>query len=147
MTAEPGQRDVSGYMRGYQNFRQEELPRLLERRQEAAALAEKRRRATYLGGAVSIGGIGLLGGALEAVDTMENQELAWVIAVAVFVALVLSVGCYLLWQVVRTGAENDLGSLSILDDIMARLVRAANEIYSADGDPTGKSQETRPPPG
>jgi hypothetical protein len=69
-----------------------QLAEEMNERREAARAAEVGRN-SYLGAAAAVGGMGILGGLLDAVDTMENKELEWIVSFAAYGAIVLAVGC------------------------------------------------------
>jgi hypothetical protein len=110
---------------GYQRFAQATVKDALEKAQAGTTKAAAGLRRSYFGGSLTIGSVGLLGGILEAVDIMENRELVWMISVAVYAALILAAGCYLLWNVVRVVGDNDTSARAALDDVITRLLTLA----------------------
>lgn len=113
---------------GYDLVAEAKIQELLAKRQKSAAVAEGLRRKVSLGGGLAMGLIGLLGGTSEALDTMENKELAWALTLAGFVAVVLATGGYLVWRALGAAASNDTATLAAIDSAVAALVTAAGAI-------------------
>jgi hypothetical protein len=85
-------------------------------------------QSTYLGAAAAVGGLGIAAGVLDAVDTMENRELEWVITFAVYGAVVLGVMLYLLWHVIRIATNNTDAARGALSSQITYLLEFAGKI-------------------
>ena len=110
-------KDISGY----------QLRAQLAARLNAASHVQEAGRNTYLGVAAAIGAMGIAGGTLDAIDTMENKELEWIITFAVYGAVVLAVMLYLLWHIIRIAAHNTDASRDVLGTEIAYLLEFAGK--------------------
>lgn len=97
-------------------------------RLHVAGNVEEAGRSTYLGAAAAVGGLGIVAGVLDAVDTLENRELEWVISFAVYGAVVLGVMLYLLWHVIRIATKNTDAARGALGSQITYLLEFAGKI-------------------
>ena len=133
----PEEGDRSGYLI--------EAQQAIEAQQKIMAVGTARVRKLALVGGVAIGATGLSGGVLEAVDSMENQKIAWVVGLAVYIALILAAGFSLLWSAIR-GAE-DSNIQNVLERTATSLLKRAGESSSPDGAGASRNPDANTPDG
>jgi hypothetical protein len=117
---------------------------LSKSREALAAVADQGPRRIYLGAASAVGGLGVLGGLLDAINTLEDKELEWIITSAAYAVIILFVTGFLLLRVMSFAADKDSASRNALDAQISALLDFTSQVTAHSANGTAESQPAAP---
>jgi hypothetical protein len=119
---------------------------LSKSREALAAVADQGPRRIYLGAASAVGGLGVLGGLLDAINTLEDKELEWIITSAAYAVIILFVTGFLLLRVMSFAADKDSAGRTALDAQINALLDFASQDTAPSANGAAENQPAAPPP-
>jgi len=117
---------------------------LSKSREALAVVADQGPRRIYLGAASAVGGLGVLGGLLDAINTLENKELEWVITSAAYAVIILLVTGFLLLKVMSFAADKDSAGRTALDAQINALLDFASLVIAPSANGATGNQPAAP---
>lgn len=119
---------------------------LSKSREALATVADQGPRRIYLGAASAVGGLGVLGGLLDAINTLEDKELEWIITSAAYAVIILFVTGFLLLRVMSFAADKDSAGRTALDAQINALLDFAGQVTTPAANGAAENQPAAPPP-
>jgi hypothetical protein len=114
-------------------------------RGDLAAKAEEGPRRIYLGAGSAVGLLGILGGVLDAINTLEDKELEWIITSAAYAVVILVATGFVLLKVMSFAADKDTVGLTALDAQINDLLDFARHVTAPSANGAGETLPAVPP--
>ena len=91
-----------------------------------------------------MGGLGVLGGLLDAINTLEDRELEWIISSAAYAVIILFVTGFLLLRVMSFAADKDSAGRTALDAQISALLDFASQAIAPSVNGAAENQQAAP---